>query len=110
MPGDRRSTSLTVDRAPRLTKYLHRVKDATARSLSAAEETVAQIRARGGEAEYVQCDVCDEASVEAMVAKTVELFGNVDFAFNNAGVGPDGVTIPFSSLVDLSVDGGLDVA
>ena len=74
---------------------------ATARSLSAAEETVAQIRARGGEAEYLQCDVCDEASVEAMVAKTVELFGSVDFAFNNAGVGPDGVTIPFSSLVDL---------
>ncbi len=78
-----------------------RVLVATARSLSAAEETVAQIRARGGEAEYLQCDVCDEASVETMVAKTVELFGSVDFAFNNAGVGPDGVTIPFSSLVDL---------
>ncbi len=78
-----------------------RVLVATARSLSAAEETVAQIRANGGEAEYLQCDVCDEAQVEAMVAKTVDLFGSVDFAFNNAGVGPDGVTIPFSPLVDL---------
>ena len=78
-----------------------RVLVATARSLSAAQETVAQIRARDGEAEYLQCDVCDEAQVEAMVARTVEFFGSVDFAFNNAGVGPDGVTIPFSPLVDL---------
>jgi NAD(P)-dependent dehydrogenase (short-subunit alcohol dehydrogenase family) len=78
-----------------------RVLVATARSVSPAEETAAQIRAHGGEAAYFRCDVCDEAQVEAMVARTVELFGSVDIAFNNAGVGPDGVTIPFSSLVDL---------
>jgi NAD(P)-dependent dehydrogenase (short-subunit alcohol dehydrogenase family) len=74
----------------------------TGRSLAAAEETVAQIKALGGAAASVQCDVTNESQVEGMVARAVELFGRVDFAFNNAGVGPDGVTIPFAPLVDVS--------
>jgi NAD(P)-dependent dehydrogenase (short-subunit alcohol dehydrogenase family) len=79
-----------------------RVLIATARSVAPAEQTVAQIQAAGGEAAYLRCDVRDEAQVEAMVAKAVELFGSVDIAFNNAGGGPDGVTIPFSPLSDLA--------
>ena len=79
-----------------------RVLIATARSIDAAEQTVAEIQAGGGEAACVCCDVRDEAQVAAMVAKALELFGSVDIAFNNAGVGPDGVTIPFSSLSDLT--------
>jgi NAD(P)-dependent dehydrogenase (short-subunit alcohol dehydrogenase family) len=75
---------------------------ATARSIAAAEETVAQIKALGGEAVFVQCDVSDETQVEAMVAKAVQAFGRIDFAFNNAGVGADGVTLPFVPLTDLS--------
>ncbi len=74
---------------------------ATARSLTAAEETVAQIKALGGEAVFCQCDVSSEASVAAMVAKAVGAFGRVDFAFNNAGVGADGVTLPFLPLAEL---------
>jgi NAD(P)-dependent dehydrogenase (short-subunit alcohol dehydrogenase family) len=72
----------------------------TAHSVAAAEETVAQINGLGGEAVYVQCDVSNEAQVEAMVAKAVAEFGRIDFAFNNAGVGPDGVTIPFGPLTE----------
>ncbi|MES1932406.1 3-oxoacyl-ACP reductase [Salinisphaera shabanensis T35B1] len=34
----------------------------------------------------VACDVCDEAQVEALVAQSVERFGRLDAAFNNAGV------------------------
>jgi len=34
----------------------------------------------------VQCDVSDDRQVQAMVAKTVEAFGGLDFAYNNAGV------------------------
>lgn len=75
---------------------------ATGRSLVAAEEAVAEIEALGVEAAYVQCDVTNEAQVEAMVVRAVELFGRVDFAFNNAGVGPDGVTIPFAPLTDVT--------
>lgn len=79
-----------------------RVLVATAHSLAGAEQTVDDIRAAGGEADFVRCDVRDEAQVEAMVAKAVKLFGNIGIAFNNAGVGPDGVTIPFSPLSDLA--------
>jgi NAD(P)-dependent dehydrogenase (short-subunit alcohol dehydrogenase family) len=75
---------------------------ATARSLAAAEETVAQVKALGGEAAFCQCDVSNEESVAAMVAQAVAAFGRIDFAFNNAGVGADGVTLPFVPLTELS--------
>lgn len=34
----------------------------------------------------VMCDVADEGQVERMIAKTVETFGYLDMAFNNAGI------------------------
>jgi len=34
----------------------------------------------------VRCDVSDEASVAAMVQETVDTFGQLDMAFNNAGI------------------------
>jgi NAD(P)-dependent dehydrogenase (short-subunit alcohol dehydrogenase family) len=34
----------------------------------------------------VQCDVADDAQVEAMVERTVATFGRLDVAYNNAGV------------------------
>jgi NAD(P)-dependent dehydrogenase (short-subunit alcohol dehydrogenase family) len=75
---------------------------ATARSIEAAQEVVAQIEQLGGEAIYIQCDVTNEAQVEAMVAKAVAEFGRIDFAFNNAGVGPEGVTIPFAPIAEMA--------
>jgi NAD(P)-dependent dehydrogenase (short-subunit alcohol dehydrogenase family) len=74
----------------------------TARSVTAAEHVVREIEDMGGEATHVRCDVTDEAQVDAMVQAVVARFGSIDFAFNNAGVGPDGVTIPFSPLVELA--------
>ncbi len=74
----------------------------TARSIASAQETVKQIECLGGEGIYVQCDVSNEAQVEAMVARSLEEFGSIDFAFNNAGAGPDGVTIPFQPLSELA--------
>jgi NAD(P)-dependent dehydrogenase (short-subunit alcohol dehydrogenase family) len=74
----------------------------TAKSVTAAAHLVQNIEDLGGEATYVQCDVTDEVQVEAMVESVVARFGHIDFAFNNAGVGPDGVTIPFNPLVDLT--------
>lgn len=78
-----------------------RVAVVTGHSIAAAEETVHQIRGLGGEAVFVRCDISDEAQVEAMVARVVADLGRVDLAFNNAGVGPDGVTIPFAPLTEL---------
>ena len=56
------------------------------RDLAGAQETVARIAAAGGKAQAVACDVTDEASVAAMIAATVAMFGRLDAAFNNAGV------------------------
>ncbi|MFM2314226.1 MAG: hypothetical protein RLZZ04_3502, partial [Cyanobacteriota bacterium] len=49
------------------------------------EETVKIIKDSGGEAFFVQTDVLQESDVKAMVDKTVEVFGRLDIAFNNAG-------------------------
>ena len=58
-----------------------------------AEATCAAIRAAGGTAEVVVCDVADEAQVEALVARTVEHFGRLDCAVNNAAITPDSLPI-----------------
>ena len=50
------------------------------------EETVQLVKAAGGEACFVQTDVSQAASVEAMIGKTVETYGRLDYAHNNAGV------------------------
>jgi NAD(P)-dependent dehydrogenase (short-subunit alcohol dehydrogenase family) len=52
-----------------------------------AAETVQAIRAAGGTAEFVACDVADAAGNEALVAHVVTRFGRLDFAHNNAGIG-----------------------
>jgi NAD(P)-dependent dehydrogenase (short-subunit alcohol dehydrogenase family) len=48
--------------------------------------TVTAIRAAGGDAQFVKVDVSDAASVRAMVDKTLESYGRLDCAFNNAGI------------------------
>jgi NAD(P)-dependent dehydrogenase (short-subunit alcohol dehydrogenase family) len=50
------------------------------------QETLALLRAAGGDGLFVRADVRVEADVEAMVAKTVEAYGRLDCAVNNAGV------------------------
>ena len=42
-----------------------------------------QVRAAGGTAKYVLCDLADAASVRAAVDRTVEVYGRLDVAFNN---------------------------
>jgi NAD(P)-dependent dehydrogenase (short-subunit alcohol dehydrogenase family) len=73
-------------------------------NIEGGHETVRLIRDAGGEATFVKCDVSNESDVEAMVAKTVELYGSLDFAYNNAGVGPDAVRIPIESIVESSTE------
>src|SRR5207244_3602780 len=51
----------------------------------AAEELTTQ----GHKAIAIRCDVADDAQVEAMVAQTVDVFGRLDVAYNNAGVQND---------------------
>src|ERR1051326_5349079 len=49
-------------------------------------EVVAEIKKLGGDAAFVRADVAKDAEVKAMVDFTVEKFGRLDIAFNNAGV------------------------
>ena len=50
---------------------------------------VAEIKAAGGEALFIRTDVASEADVKNLVEKTVETYGRLDFAFNNAGIFAD---------------------
>lgn len=50
-------------------------------------ETCALIAQMGGRAAFVRADVSRAADVEAMVTRTVETFGGLHIAFNNAGIG-----------------------
>src|SRR5437588_12212611 len=52
------------------------------------QETARLIEAQGGRALAVRCDVTRDEDVKAALAKTVEAFGRLDFAFNNAGIEP----------------------
>lgn len=50
------------------------------------EETLQMARAAGGEACFVTADVSKGDEVEAMVRATIETYGRLDCAFNNAGI------------------------
>lgn len=49
-------------------------------------ETVKLIEAAGGEGFFVKADVSKSADVDAMVAQTIERYGVLHYAFNNAGI------------------------
>jgi NAD(P)-dependent dehydrogenase (short-subunit alcohol dehydrogenase family) len=50
------------------------------------EETIELVRAAGGDGLFVRADVSHASEVEALIQKTVDKFGRLDIAFNNAGV------------------------
>src|SRR5213595_738420 len=52
------------------------------------QETARLIEQEGGRTLAVRCDVTGGDNVKAALAKTVETFGRLDFAFNNAGIEP----------------------
>ena len=54
---------------------------------SGGAETVRQIEEAEGEARFVRADVSSERDVEQLVEQSVETFGRLDFAHNNAGIG-----------------------
>ncbi len=65
-------------------------------NVEGALETVEQIDREGFEAIAVEADVSDEESVAAMVTKTIERFGRLDCASNNAAFGAG-----FHALIEL---------
>lgn len=60
-------------------------------NVAGGQATVEQITAAGGEALFVETNVADYEAVKAMVAKTIEAYGQLDVAINNAGVAAEWV-------------------
>jgi NAD(P)-dependent dehydrogenase (short-subunit alcohol dehydrogenase family) len=73
----------------------------------AGEATAREIRAAGGEADYVHADVSAPAEAEAMVARTVDRFGSLDVLYNNAGImhgADESVTTTPEDVWDRTID------
>ena len=56
------------------------------KEISAVESTAGKIREAGGRATALMANVTDEEAVQEMVAQATEVYGRLDFAYNNAGV------------------------
>jgi len=55
-------------------------------------ETLNLVRAAGGDGHFIKSDVSKSADVESLVQKTIEKYGRLDVAFNNAGI--EGIWAP----------------
>jgi NAD(P)-dependent dehydrogenase (short-subunit alcohol dehydrogenase family) len=77
-----------------------------ARREAEGEGVVKSIVDRGGKAVFVAADVAQEPQVEALVRRTLELFGRIDILVNNAGVN---FVKPFEELTSADWDRVLGV-
>jgi NAD(P)-dependent dehydrogenase (short-subunit alcohol dehydrogenase family) len=77
--GIGRQTALTFAREGAKVVVADRMSDG-------GEETVRLARDLGGEAIFVKVDVTKAVEVQAMVRQTIEAYGRIDAAHNNAGV------------------------
>ncbi|HKV55560.1 MAG TPA: SDR family oxidoreductase [Candidatus Binataceae bacterium] len=77
--GIGRAAALTIAREGAKVLVADLVEDA-------GNQTVAAIKAAGGEAIFTRCDIAKANQAEALVAAAVKAFGRLDCAFNNAGV------------------------
>ena len=72
------------------------------------------VRANGGIAEFIRCDVSKTDDIHAAVDKTVALFGGVDVLFNNAGGGlpeqfPNESREQWDYILDVNLSGVFDM-
>jgi NAD(P)-dependent dehydrogenase (short-subunit alcohol dehydrogenase family) len=69
------------------------------RGIARGEAVRQEIVALGAEAEFIAADVSDSRQVQGLVEQTLERFGRLDYAFNNAGALDVGV---FRQTADFS--------
>ena len=65
-------------------------------SAAKAEDVVNEIKAEGGKAEAVQCNVAEFESCGSMLAEVVEKYGRLDILVNNAGITRDNLLMKMS--------------
>ncbi|MGP4012948.1 SDR family NAD(P)-dependent oxidoreductase [Streptomyces sp. 4N124] len=63
------------------------------RTESQLKAVTEEIRAAGGTADYVTCDLADPQSIQAAVDRAVALYGRLDIAFNNGATGQPPATM-----------------
>ena len=79
--------------------------------VSGGEGTVELIRAAGGTAVFVPCNVTLEADVKQLMVQTISTYGRLDYAFNNAGIEiehgrlADGTQDEFDAIMGVNVKG-----
>lgn len=78
-----------------------------ARREEESKAVVAAIQAAGGEAHYIKTDVSNSMEVRSLVEKTVEHYGRLDCAFNNAGT--EGKFAPITELTEDDWDRTIDI-
>jgi NAD(P)-dependent dehydrogenase (short-subunit alcohol dehydrogenase family) len=79
-----------------------------ARGEQRGTQTVDEITAAGGKAIFGPTDVSRSADVKRLVARTVEAFGRLDYAFNNAA-NPDGSIGLLADLTDEDFDKSVSI-
>ena len=73
-----------------------------------SEETVRLVKAEGADAMFVQTDVTKAAEVEALITRTVERYGGLNYAFNNAGIEGDAF-VPIEKYSEATWDQVIDI-
>ncbi len=73
------------------------------------ETTAALIRNAGAECLFVRSDVSSEEDVKALVQKTIKTYGQIDCAFNNAGIEPTPKPLHEQSIEDFDKLMGINV-
>ncbi|NBA93640.1 SDR family NAD(P)-dependent oxidoreductase [Pseudomonas sp. R5(2019)] len=56
------------------------------RDVAGLQDVAETVKASGGNTHAIECDVTDEAGIEAAIAEVVDRFGALHGAFNNAGI------------------------
>jgi len=75
------------------------------------EACVAEIRAAGGEALFIGCDVTSDEQVRGMIERVLSCYGRLDYAFNNAGIEieqgrlAEGSEAEFDAIMGVNVKG-----
>ena len=80
-----------------------------ARSTDELDAVVSEIRAVGGEAAALACDLSDRAQSTALVERAASAFGPIDVLVNNAGIGSSAEPRPLAEFRDAFWDETLEV-
>jgi len=70
-------------------------------------ETVRLIESAGGTAMSIPTDVSDSQAVESLIAQTIDRYGSLNFAFNNAGI-EGSISLPITKYSEATWDEVID--